>query len=167
MTDVEVELSAPNGFEFSGIININPSEIVSMVINNPVTPEEPGIDTADPEEVKFKEVVNSIGAEEVTDDEGLSWKIRICRGMFARVDNKINNNNKNSSFICQVISSTEHETEQILPTTQAGPHPVSAALTAGQLSPGSVPTPYLSMVRTVRVHLVRPGSPYHLFSFPY
>merc|ERR550519_1231555 len=67
--NIEVELSAPNGFEFSGLININPSEIVLMVIDNAVNAppaEEPEIDL---EEIELKEVFNNVTAEEGPDDE--------------------------------------------------------------------------------------------------
>merc|ERR1719431_1215074 len=68
VTNIEVELSAPNGFEFSGLININPSEIVLMVIDNAVNApeEEPEIDQ---EEIELKEVFNNVTAEEGPDDE--------------------------------------------------------------------------------------------------
>jgi len=67
--NVEVVLSAPNGFEFSGVMTIYPTEIVSMVIDNAVTEPPPDSTESDAgaEEMEFKEIYNNASAEELPD----------------------------------------------------------------------------------------------------
>ena len=68
ITNVDVTLSAPNGFEFSGVININPTEIVSMKIDNAIqSPADSTDSDASPEEMEFKEIFNNITDEELPD----------------------------------------------------------------------------------------------------
>ena len=67
--NIEVVLSAPNGFEFSGVITIYPTEIVSLVIDNAITEPPPDSTESDAgaEEMEFKEIYNNASAEELPD----------------------------------------------------------------------------------------------------
>merc|ERR1719318_2177626 len=68
ITNVDVTLSAPNGFEFSGVININPTEILSMKIDNAIqSPAEFTDADASPDEIEFKEIFNNVTDEELPD----------------------------------------------------------------------------------------------------
>ena len=68
VTNIEVKLSASNGYEFTGLININPTEIVSMTIDNAIAPEPSADSDSGPEEVEFKEIYSNVTAEELPDN---------------------------------------------------------------------------------------------------
>ena len=67
--NLDVFLTASNGFEFSGTININPTQILVMGIDKGFQPPDEASDSdASPEEMEFKEIYNNVSEEELPDE---------------------------------------------------------------------------------------------------
>jgi len=67
--DLDVFLTASNGFEFSGTININPTQILVMAIYKGFQPPDDASDSdASPEEMEFKEIYNNVSEKELPDE---------------------------------------------------------------------------------------------------